>query len=44
MPDREVIAALIITWSGRKQLGESVQGWEQTKAILDLFLTPGKES
>jgi PadR family transcriptional regulator, regulatory protein PadR len=33
-----------ITRTGRKQLRESTQGWEQTKAILDLFLTLEKES
>jgi PadR family transcriptional regulator, regulatory protein PadR len=33
-----------ITRSGRKQLLESKQGWEQTKAILDRFLALGGES
>jgi len=33
-----------ITRSGRKQLLESKQGWEQTKAILDRFLALGEES
>jgi PadR family transcriptional regulator PadR len=30
-----------ITRSGRKQLQESAQGWEQTKTILDRFLALG---
>ena len=34
----------IITRSGRKQLLESAQSWEQTKAILDRFLALGEES
>lgn len=33
-----------ITRSGRKQLQESVQGWKQTKTILDRFLALGEES
>ncbi len=33
-----------ITRSGRKQLRESARGWEQTKTILDRFLTLGEES
>jgi transcriptional regulator len=33
-----------ITRSGRKQLLESSQGWEQTKAILDRFLALGEKS
>ena len=33
-----------ITRSGRKQLRESAQGWEQTKTILDRFLALGEES
>jgi PadR family transcriptional regulator, regulatory protein PadR len=33
-----------ITRSGRKQLRETAQSWEQTKAILDRFLTLGEES
>ena len=33
-----------ITRSGRKQLQETEQGWEQTKTILDRFLSLGEES
>jgi PadR family transcriptional regulator PadR len=33
-----------ITRSGRKHLQKSAQSWEQTKSILDLFLTLGEES
>jgi PadR family transcriptional regulator, regulatory protein PadR len=33
-----------ITRSGRRQLRETAQSWEQTKAILDRFLTLGEES
>ena len=33
-----------ITRSGLKQLRKSAQSWEQTKSILDLFLTLGEES
>ena len=33
-----------ITRSGRKYLRKSAQSWEQTKSILDLFLTLGEES
>lgn len=32
-----------ITRSGRKRLRASAEGWEQTKAILDRFLTLGEE-
>jgi PadR family transcriptional regulator, regulatory protein PadR len=33
-----------VTRSGRRQLQESAQGWEQTKSILDRFLALGEES
>jgi PadR family transcriptional regulator PadR len=33
-----------ITRSGRKQLRESAQTWEQAKTILDRFLVLGEES
>jgi PadR family transcriptional regulator, regulatory protein PadR len=33
-----------ITRSGRKQLRKSAQSWEQTKSILDIFLSLGEES
>jgi len=33
-----------ITGSGLKQLRKSAQSWEQTKAILDIFLALGEES
>ena len=32
-----------LTRAGRKQLGKEAQEWEQTKAILARFLTPGTE-
>lgn len=33
-----------LTRTGRKQLQESERNWEQTKTILDIFLTLEKES
>jgi transcriptional regulator len=33
-----------LTRAGRKQLRESAGGWEQTKSILERFLTLGEES
>ncbi|NLT66977.1 MAG: PadR family transcriptional regulator [Acidobacteria bacterium] len=33
-----------ITRRGRKQLQESAESWEQTKSILDRFLTLGEEA
>jgi PadR family transcriptional regulator PadR len=33
-----------LTRAGRKQLQESARGWEQTKSILERFLTLGEES